>query len=283
VEAAFFDLDKTVIAKASMVAFGGTFQRAGFINRRLLLRAAWSGLVFHHLGADDARMHRFRESALRVTKGWDQARISAVVHETLTDVIGPIVYNEAIDEMDRHRSEGRRIYLVSASPTEIVEPLGAYLGVDESIASRARVDADGRYTGEVEIYAYGPFKAEAVRDVASRDGIDLEGSWAYSDSVTDLPLLEVVGHPVAVNPDRALAREARRRGWELRTFRHPVPLRERVPMPGPGRVALVATVATAALAGSLAGWWLSGRERTARPSSGERCGSGASVRRPAAS
>ena len=89
-EAAFFDLDKTVIAKASMVAFGGTFRRAGFINRRLLLRAAWSGLIFHHLGADDARMHRFRESALRITKGWDQARISAVVHETLTDVIGPI-------------------------------------------------------------------------------------------------------------------------------------------------------------------------------------------------
>ena len=264
-EAAFFDLDKTVIAKASMVAFGGTFRRAGFINRRLLLRAAWSGLIFHHFGADDARMHRFRESALRITKGWDQARISAVVHETLTEVIGPIVYDEAIGEMDRHRAEGRRIYLVSASPSEIVEPLGAYLGVDESIASRARVDAGGRYTGEVELYAYGPFKAEVVREVAERDGIDLSRSWAYSDSVTDLPLLQAVGHPVAVNPDRALAREARSRGWEVRTFRHGVPLRERVPVRRPGPVVLLATVVAAATAGAVAGWWLSGRERTARP------------------
>ena len=87
-------------------------------------------------------------------------------------------------------------------------PLARYLGVDEAIASRAKLDADGRYTGEVDFYSYGPFKAEAMRDLAAERGIDLEASYAYSDSITDLPMLEAVGHPVAVNPDRELARVA---------------------------------------------------------------------------
>jgi HAD superfamily hydrolase (TIGR01490 family) len=255
VEAAFFDLDKTVIAKASMVAFGRPLYRAGMISRWLVARALWSQLVFQRLGADEERMRKFRESALRVTRGWDQARVSAIVRETLTEVIDPIVYDEAIDLIREHQAAGRRVFLVSASPEEIVTPLANYLGVDEAIASRARLDADGRYTGEVEFYSYGPYKAEAMRDAAARDGIDLDASYAYSDSATDLPMLEAVGHPVAVNPDRELARVAAQQGWEVRSFRQGVPLRERVVMPAPRHTAIGAAIAVSAAAAFAGAWW----------------------------
>jgi HAD superfamily hydrolase (TIGR01490 family) len=255
-EAAFFDLDKTVIAKASMVAFGRPLYRAGMVSRRLIARALWSQLLFDVRGADEERMRRYRESALRVTRGWDQARVSAIVRETLAEVIDPIVYAEALDLIREHQAAGRRVYLVSASPEEIVAPLALYLGVDEAIASRARLDDEGRYTGEVEFYSYGPYKAEAMRAAARRDGIDLEASYAYSDSATDLPMLEAVGHPVAVNPDRELARVAREREWEVLLFSHGVRLRDRVNMPRPRQAALGAAVIIICAAMAAGGWWL---------------------------
>lgn len=255
-EAAFFDLDKTVIAKASMVAFGRPLLDAGMISRRLLVRALWSHLIFEMFGADEERMRKFRESALRITAGWEQARISAIVRDNLTEVIEPIVYEEALDLIREHKEAGRRVFIISASPEEIVAPLARYLDVDEAIASRARLDDEGRYTGDVEFYAYGPFKAEAMRDAAERLGIDLAASYAYSDSGTDVPMLELVGHPVAVNPDRDLARAAREHGWEVRTFVHGVPLRERVSMPAPRRLAAAATVVLViGVAGGLTWWW----------------------------
>jgi len=256
VEAAFFDLDKTVIAKASMVAFGRPLLAAGMISRPLLVRAVWSQLVFQTLGADEERMQKFRESALRITRGWDQAKISAIVAEALIDVIEPIVFDEALALIREHQAAGRKVYLISASPEEIVTPLARYLGVDESIASRAKLDLDGRYTGEVDFYSYGPFKAEAMRKLADEVGIDLDASYAYSDSITDLPMLEAVGHPTAVNPDRELARVARARDWEIRIFRNGVPLRERVPMPAPRAAVVVgATTVTIAAIGGAAWWW----------------------------
>ena len=255
-EAAFFDLDKTVIAKASMVAFGRPLYRAGMISRWLVARALWSQLIFQHRGADEERMRKFRESALRVTRGWDQARISAIVRDTLTEVIDPIVYDEALDLIRQHQHEGRRVFLVSASPEEIVAPLALYLGVDEAIASRAQLDDAGRYTGEVEFYSYGPFKAEAIQEVAAERGIDLDASYAYSDSATDLPMLEVVGHPVAVNPDRELARVAADRGYEVLQFRHGVPLRERVAMPQPRQTALGAAAMVIVAGVAVGAWWL---------------------------
>jgi HAD superfamily hydrolase (TIGR01490 family) len=278
-EAAFFDLDKTVIAKASMVAFGRPLLRAGVISRRLLLRAAWSQLVFHHLGADEERMRRFRESALRVTRGWDQHHIRAIVDETLVAVIEPIVYDEALALIRQHQAAGRRVLIVSASPEEIVQPLASYLQVDGAIASRPRIDADGRYTGEVEFYSYGPFKAEAIRAVAADEGIDLDASYAYSDSITDLPMLEVVGHPVVVNPDRELGRVARQRGWEVQHFRATVPLRDRVPMPPAPRVALAvgATAAAAVALGAWGWWWTRRRAAALAPTATE--GSGWAGRR----
>jgi HAD superfamily hydrolase (TIGR01490 family) len=201
-------------------------------------------------------MRKFRESALRITAGWDQALISAIVRDTLIEVIEPIVYDEALDLIREHQAAGRRVFIISASPEEIVAPLAQYLGVDEAIASRAELDPDGRYTGNVEFWSYGPFKAEAMRDAAERHGIDLDASYAYSDSATDVPMLEAVGHPVAVNPDRELSRVAHQRDWEIRRFEHGVPLRERVSMPTPGKT--LAFVAPLVIVGAGVGatlWW----------------------------
>jgi HAD superfamily hydrolase (TIGR01490 family) len=252
-EAAFFDLDKTVIAKASMVAFGRPLYRQGLISRRLLVRALYGQLVYMHLGASESKLERMRESVLALTKGWEQARVSNIVRETLTDVLEPIIYAEALELIGEHRAAGRKVFIVSASPEEIVAPLGEFLGVDAAIASRARVE-DGRYTGEMEVYAFGPHKAVCMRHAAAEEGIDLERSYAYSDSATDIPMLEVVGHPVAVNPDRELLKVARERGWEVRRFVHPVRLRDRVPVPPAGPTAAAAVTALAG-AGAAFVWW----------------------------
>ena len=254
-EAAFFDLDKTVIARAALVAFSRPLHRAGYLSRWLVLRALYGHFVFQYLGADDDRMARMRESALRVTKGWNQTHIRALIEETLDEVIDPIIYAEALELIGEHRAAGRRVYLVSASPEEVVVPLARHLGVDQAIATRARLDDEGRYTGEVEFYAFGPFKAQAMRNEAQIRGIDLEASYAYSDSATDLPMLEAVGHPVAVNPDRELLKAAQRNGWDIEVFERPISMRSRRPVSnqaaGIGGGALVAVGGMAALA-----WWL---------------------------
>ena len=166
VEAAFFDLDKTVIAKAAMLAFGPRLQQEGLLNRWLVVRALWGQIVFRYLGADEGRMQKMRETALRIAVGWEKEKISALVDNALTEVIDPLVYAEALELMESHRDAGRRVYLVSASPEEIVLPLARHLGVDDAIATRARIDADGRYTGEVEFYSAGVHKVEAIE----RDG-----------------------------------------------------------------------------------------------------------------
>ena len=137
------------------------------------------------------------------------------MRETLDEVISPIVFAEALELFDQHQAAGRHVVIVSSAPFEVVGPLGEFLGVDEVIATRAQIDADGNYTGELAFYAYGPYKADEIRKIAAREDIDLSASYAYSDSVTDLPMLEAVGHPVAVNPDRELAREAKERDWEI--------------------------------------------------------------------
>lgn len=259
VEAAFFDLDKTVIAKASMVAFGRSFRRAGMINRRIMAKAAWNGLVFHLLGAGEERMRKFRESTLRITKGWDQHAVSALINDSLTDVIDPIVYDEALELLRQHREAGRLVYIVSAAPSEIVTPLAMYLGADGSIASKAKLDEVGNYTGEVDYYAYGPQKAEAIYELAQLAAIDLDNSYAYSDSATDEPMLRAVGNPFAVNPDRELSKIAQQENWPILTFTTRVPLRERVSLPPPGRIATSAAVVTGVGAGLVAGWWVLSR------------------------
>jgi HAD superfamily hydrolase (TIGR01490 family) len=264
VRAAFFDLDKTVIAKASMVAFGRPLHRAGLLSRWLLLRALYGQLVYLYLGADEGRLARMREAALALTKGWDHAHISAIVRETLEEVIEPIVFEEALELLREHREAGDLVVIISASPEEVVAPLASYLGADLAVATRARLDEHGRYSGELERYCYGPAKVDAMVDLAEERGIDLTESWAYSDSVTDVPMLAAVGHAVAVNPDRGLLRVAREREWEVRRFVEPVRMRDRVPMPGPRATAAGSGIGVAVAAGVV--WWRLHREPPAPPS-----------------
>jgi phosphoserine phosphatase len=170
----------------------------------------------------------------------------------LIRVIDPFVYQEALDLIALHRALGRRVYIVSSSPEEVVRPLAAHFDITDVIATRAEV-IDGRYTGELAFYCYGEGKADAIREAAEMQNIDLSRSYAYSDSVTDLPMLREVGHPVAVNPDRELRREAEASGWQIRDFRRPVRMRKRfasVPRPPTPIAAAVA----AAIAAIIVGW-----------------------------
>ncbi len=260
--AAFFDLDKTVIARASMVAMGGPLYREGLVSRWLVLRAVWGQLVYLWVGADEAKLARTRDSVLRLAAGWERERVARVARDAVEEVLEPIVYAEALDLIAEHRSAGRPVYLVSASPEEIVAPLAAHLGVDGCLATLAEVDGDGRYTGRVERYCYGAEKVVAMEALADTLGIDLAESWAYSDSATDVPMLAAVGHPVAVNPDRELLRVARERGWAVRWFVRPVRLRDRIPRPAPASTVAVGGGMVAAVAAAVTWWWL---RRTVEP------------------
>ncbi|SNS73513.1 HAD-superfamily subfamily IB hydrolase, TIGR01490 [Geodermatophilus saharensis] len=228
--AAFFDLDKTVIAKSSTLAFGRPFFAGGLINRRAVLKGAYAQLVFSLAGADAQQMERLRAQITRMATGWDVATVHEIVSETLHEIVDPLVYAEAADLIESHRAAGREIVIVSSSGAEMVEPIGEMLGADRVVATRM-VRADGRYTGEIEFYAYGENKAEAMRQVAAESGYDLADCYAYSDSVTDLPMLSAVGHPTAVNPDRALRKVAAERGWPVLEFTRPVSMRRRFAAP----------------------------------------------------
>ncbi|HEY2949179.1 MAG TPA: HAD-IB family hydrolase [Micromonosporaceae bacterium] len=225
--AAFFDLDKTVIAKSSALAFGRPFYRDGLITRRDVVKAAYAQLMFRLGGADEQTMARTRDYLAELCKGWRVEQVRQIVNETLAELINPYVYAEAAALIEEHQEAGRDVVLVSASGEEIVRPIGDQLGVSEVIATHMAVE-DGRYTGEIDFYAGGPSKVEAVRKLAAERGYDLDASYAYSDSVSDIGLLETVGHPTAVNPDRALRRVAVEREWPVLEFRHPIPLRRRL-------------------------------------------------------
>jgi HAD superfamily hydrolase (TIGR01490 family) len=261
-EAAFFDLDKTVIATSSVMALGGTFYRDGLISKRTIVRGLYAQVVYLLVGADENKMDKMREAMLALTKGWDQKHVKELVRESLDEVLSPIVYAEALELIDEHHRAGRKTVIISSSPSETVEPIGEYLGVDDVVATRARIDAEGRYTGELEFYAYAAHKADAIREMAVKEGIDLAASYAYSDSITDLPMLELVGHPVAVNPDRELARVAREREWDIRYFQHPVRLRDRVPVPPRGPTLAAGGVVVAIATALVLYMWL--RKRPAR-------------------
>ena len=245
-EAAFFDLDKTVITKASIAAYVPTLRRAGYLTAGMGLRAAWGHLIFRFFGADEEALDKARRTALRLASGLNQTALRRLARDNLTDVIEPIVYDDALELFERHREEGRLLVLVSASPIEIVEPLADHLAVDEFIATTPVIDAEGRYTGEVEFYAYGQGKAEAIHRLATELGLDLNGSWAYSDSATDLPMLESVGHPVAVNPDRELRQIATEEVWTVLEFNRHVALGDRVPINRDWVAAAVLTTAVGA-------------------------------------
>jgi HAD superfamily hydrolase (TIGR01490 family) len=260
--AAFFDLDKTIIARSSTLAFSRSFYQGGLINRRAVLRSAYAQFVYLVGGADHDQMERMRAYLSSMCAGWDVQQVKDIVSETLHELIDPIIYDEAATLIEEHHLAGRDVVIVSSSGSEVVAPIGEMLGADRVIATRMVV-ADGKYTGDIDYYAYAENKASAVRELAEAEGYDLDGSYAYSDSATDLPMLEEVGHPFAVNPDRALRREAVARDWPVLVFTKPVRLRDRfsgVTLPPTSALAAVAVGAGAATAGVV---WLAVRRRAA--------------------
>jgi HAD superfamily hydrolase (TIGR01490 family) len=246
----FFDLDKTIIAGSSALAFSRPFRRSGLISRRAALRSVYAQLLLVLSGADADTMDILRRRITALCTGWEVAQIRAIVAETLHEIVEPLVYAEATELIAEHRAQGDEVVVLSASGLEVVEPIAALVGADRCLATRMGV-AGGRYTGVIEYYCYGEEKALAAAAIAAERGHRLEDCRAYSDSITDLPLLEAVGHPTAVNPDRALRREAVRRGWPILSFADPVALRSRFRPSG--------TTAVAAGAGAVAlvavGWF----------------------------
>jgi HAD superfamily hydrolase (TIGR01490 family) len=258
--AAFFDLDKTIIAKSSTLAFGRSFYNGGLINRRTVLRTAYAQFVYLAGGADHDQMERMRQFLSAMATGWDVGQVKEIVAETLHDLIDPLIYSEAAALIADHKAAGRDVVVVSTSGSEVVEPIAEMLGADLAIGTRMAVDDEGRYSGEIEFYAYADNKAKAILELAEERGYDLSRSFAYSDSATDVPMLEAVGHPYAVNPDRTLRKEAMSRGWPILVFDKPVALRSRV-----GELAAKPAVSGTALGLALAAagaiWWLGTRGR----------------------
>ena len=251
--AAFFDLDKTVIAKSSALAFGRPFYRDGLINRRDVIMGAYGKLLQRMGGSDEQGMARTRDYLAELCKGWRVEQVDQIVRETLDELINPYVYAEAAALIGEHRAAGRDVVLVSGSGDVMVKPIGEALGITDVIASRMVVH-DGCYTGDIDFYAAGENKVTEIQKLAAERGYDLDESFAYSDSITDVPMLSCVGRPTAVNPDRALRRVAAERGWPVLEFRHPVPLsrrwRERPAVP----VTAAVLVAAAGLATGLILW-----------------------------
>ncbi|TAK70041.1 MAG: HAD-IB family hydrolase [Actinomycetota bacterium] len=244
--AAFFDLDKTILARSSAFAFARPFYQGGLIGRSDLLRSAYAQFVYLVSGADHDQMEQMRAYMSALCSGWEVERVRQIVAETLDTVVDPLVYAEAVELIDEHRAAGRDTIVISSSGTELVEPIGARLGVDLAIGTQLAID-DGRYTGEILFYAYGEGKAEAMRALAAERGYDLAACYAYSDSQTDLPMLELVGHPVATNPDAELRRVAAERDWPIRDFARPVALRSTRAARARRRTAVGAAVGAAAV------------------------------------
>jgi HAD superfamily hydrolase (TIGR01490 family) len=258
--AAFFDLDKTIIAKSSTLAFGRPFLQEGLINRRAALRSAYAQFVFMQSGADAEQMDRMRDQITALATGWDVEQVRSIVDETLHDIVDPLVYAEATELINGHLAQGHDVVVVSASGEEIVAPIAEMVGATYSVGTRMVV-ADGRYTGEIEFYCYGENKAAALAEFAERHGYDLTECFAYTDSSTDLPMLEVVGHPTAVNPNRALRKIAVQRGWPVLSFTAPVSLRSRISRPSGGMVMAATAVGIGAVAAGFT-WYGLHRRRT---------------------
>ncbi len=225
--AAFFDLDKTVIAKSSLIALGPEFHARGMLRRRTLAWGVISQMLFLRFGADEEKLTKIRESVLKITKGWDANEIRELVDETINELIEPLIYDEALELIDHHLSQGDEVWLVSMSPTQVVEPFAKLLGITGAIASRAKIDENGKFTGEMEFFAQGENKAVAIKELAQKRGIDLSESFSYSDSATDIPMLQVVGHAFAVNPDKELTKTAHDNEWPILSFTHPVRAHDR--------------------------------------------------------
>ncbi|MEK7423827.1 MAG: HAD family hydrolase [Actinomycetota bacterium] len=215
--AAFFDLDRTLISGSSTFVFGVAAWRSGLVAKRQFVRDAAAAVSFRLTGASDETSMGVRDRILGAVEG--------VRHDELvglnTDVVPKLlarVRPEALQIVEMHRHAGRATYIVSASPVELVNPLAGAMGMTAGIGTVSEI-VDGVYTGKLAgPFCYGAGKVEAIIELARWENLDLNQCYAYSDSASDLPMLELVGHPVAVNPDSKLERIALRRGWPIVIF-----------------------------------------------------------------
>ncbi|HTE64125.1 MAG TPA: HAD family hydrolase [Solirubrobacteraceae bacterium] len=215
--AAFFDLDRTLIAGSSAFQFGRAAYRAGLLTRRQLAEDAWENIRFRLRGSTDAGTDALRERIGKTLEGVRVRQLQRLAPDVLAGVL-PRLYPQMLEIAYEHQDAGRPIFICTAASQEMAELMAIVLTFDGAVGSVAEV-VDGHYTGR----AGGPFtyregKAEAIRELAAREGIDIAASWAYSDSESDLPMLRLVGNPVAVNPDAELGRVARLEGWEVLRF-----------------------------------------------------------------
>jgi HAD superfamily hydrolase (TIGR01490 family) len=215
--AAFFDLDKTLMEGSSAFHFARASYNAGQLSRRQLARDIRDNVRFRLKGSTDQATDALRARVYEAIAGRRVLDLQRLTPQVLAGIL-PRVYPQMLEVAYRHQDGGRKVYIVTAASNEIAELLAHVLVFDGGIGARSEV-RDGVYTGRPEgPFTYREGKAEAIRAMAEREGIDLSDSWAYSDSESDLPMLRVVGHPVAVNPDAELARVAREQGWEIMRF-----------------------------------------------------------------
>jgi len=213
--AAFFDLDGTLIPGSANVPLARAAFRAGLVTPQELVRDLRNGAAFLLKGATDERREAVRDRILSAVAGRpaeEMTTLADVVIPELVASIPPAVH--AV--LDEHATAGRDRVLLSASPTEIVTGLASAAGLEQAAGTTSEVDDEGRYTGRLA----GPScaaegKAEILRAVAQERDYDLAASYAYADSMSDLPILEAVGHPVVVNPEAELREIAEDRGWPI--------------------------------------------------------------------
>jgi HAD superfamily hydrolase (TIGR01490 family) len=215
--AAFFDLDRTLISGSSAFVLGIAAWRAGLVPVRQFTRDAAGAVAFRFAGASDDTSEGVRDRILGAVKGVRVDDLVALNADIVPKLLGKI-RPEARRMLEMHRHAGRATYIVSASPVELVEPLAKALGMTAGIGTRSEI-VDGVYTGALNgPFCYGPGKVEAMEEIARWEGFDLAHCWAYSDSASDLPMLQAVGHPVAVNPDAKLERVAATNNWPVVVF-----------------------------------------------------------------
>ena len=216
--AAFFDLDKTLMAGSSGMQFARVATRHGIVGRRQLASWAVEHLRYRLRGTTDERTGEVLRVARELIAGVPARSIERMNPEVMAAIL-PRVYPQMLDEVYAHQDAGRATFIVSAAGNGVVESLAAVLGFDGGIGTSYEIDGDGAFTGRLDgPFVYGPGKVEAMEAFAVAHGIDLAESFAYSDSLSDLPMLRAVGHPVVVNPDPALAQLAREEGWQAMRF-----------------------------------------------------------------
>jgi HAD superfamily hydrolase (TIGR01490 family) len=216
--AAFFDLDKTLMAGSSGMVFARVANRKGFVPRRQLARWGVDHLRYRLRGSSDAQTNAVIEVASRIFAEIPEREVERMGPEVLAGIL-PRIYPQMLDEVHRHQDEGRATFIVSAAGNDLVKTLAAVLGMEGGIGTRWAVGADGKFTGQMEgPFVYGDGKVVAMQRFADKHDIDLGESYAYSDSASDLPMLRAVGHAVVVNPDAPLLEMAREEGWQVMRF-----------------------------------------------------------------